>query len=280
MNAGSHHVAPARRDQKKKECHQSERQVGLGKSRDEAMDWAVSRSEPHMRSFAVLTLAPFSTVSFARVSGSGIKRTETRSIPEFTEVEVADGVRFELTAGPPSLVIEGDDNVVPLYVTQVTKGRLRVGIQPGASVNPRLPLVVRASSAGITQLQGSGGVELLLTGVVSPRLAVTISGGADFTAATLKAEALNLNALGGASVTLGGSATQTDFTLSGGVELKAKDLAASRVRIHASGGVDATVTASQAIEGNVSGGVTLQVHGRPNPASVSSSGGADVVYLD
>lgn len=228
-----------------------------------------------------LTVIVFATVASAGVRGSGIKLTEARKVAEFTEIEVGEDVHLEVTRGPTALTISGDDNVVPMYRTEVVGKRLAIHRAPGSeSMRKKLDLVVKVSTPSLTRLDAGGGVEVVLNGLTERAFEAVLSGGVDFSAANLKVEALKLEASGGVHARLSGSARDVALTGSGGVEVRAKELTMNTVTVDASGGCDLELTVREAISGEISGGVGVKVHGNPPRSRVQSSGGASVEYVD
>lgn len=219
-------------------------------------------------------------VLLAITTGSGTKLTETRKIAAFTEIDVSDGLTLEVKKGPTSLTIEGDDNLVPLYVTEVVDGRLRIHRKKGDWVRPVLKLIVRVTTPSLERLDASGGVNARLENVAARKFGATLSGGVELDAKDLELDVFDLNASGGVTARLGGHAKIAKLDLSGGVGLKAKQLEIAQASVDASGGCDVELTAKDSISGEASGGVGLKVYGKPAKAQVQTSGGSGVQYVE
>ena len=214
------------------------------------------------------------------VTGSGTKLKETRKISDFTEIEVSDGITLDVQKGATSLTIEGDDNLVPLYTTEVVKGRLRIHRATRESVRTKLELVVRVTTPSLKRIEASGGVDATLDGVAAKDFEATLSGGVDFKAQKLDLDTLALEASGGVELTLAGKAKSAKVQTSGGVNLKGKGLEIAQLTVDASGGCSLDVTARESITGEVSGGVGVTVYGNPPKSRVRTSPGASVDYVD
>jgi hypothetical protein len=235
-----------------------------------------------MRALPLLGLLAvvLSTSALAAIRGSGVKLTESRKIADFTQIEVSDGVNLEVKKGATSLTIEGDDNIVPLYSTEVVGGTLRIRRNSRESLSTSRELIVRVTTPSLSHLTASGGVHASLVDVVAPKFAAELSGGVELSAPRLALESLDLEASGGVNVAMSGKAHAAKFNLSGGVEVKAKTLEVDQLAVDASGGCDLDITAKESITGDASGGVGLTVHGNPPKSRVRTSGGADVTYVD
>jgi hypothetical protein len=229
----------------------------------------------------LLALLPvvLATSAFA-VTGSGVKLTETRKISDFTEIEVSDGVTLEVKKGATSLTIEGDDNIVPLYTTEVVGGVLKIKRKERGIIRTKKDLVVRVSTPALKRIDASGGVNATLDSVTDRAFAATLSGGVELNAKGLDLDTLDLEASGGVNVRAAGSAKNAKLHTSGGVELHARELKVAAVDVDASGGCTLEVTARESITGEISGGVGVTVYGNPPKSRVKASGGADVNYVD
>ena len=81
---------------------------------------------------AVLSLVLLAAPTFGppkdQVVGTGNSATETRELAEFDEIEfrVAGDFTVTIAEKPTPLVIEADDNILPLITTEVVEGRLIV----------------------------------------------------------------------------------------------------------------------------------------------------------
>lgn len=233
-----------------------------------------------MRSFAFLACLVVSSVASAAVTGSGVKLTETRKIGAFSKLDVSDGVQLEVRKGAPSLTIEGDDNVVPLYVTEVVGDELRIHRTTKDWLRTKLPLVVKVTTPSLSRLEASGGVEVSLEGVAAPAFALDLSGGVELEARGLELDALSLDASGGVQLHLDGRVKKAKVDVSGGVALKAPKLEVGELSVDASGGCELDVGVKDMLVGDASGGVGITVHGRPAKAKLHTSAGADVSYVD
>jgi len=171
-------------------------------------------------------------------SGSGNIVTETRDVGAFDSIEVSGGIDVRLTVDPgaeTSVAVVFDDNLLDHIVTDVDGSKLEV------------------HADGSFNIFGSG----RFVEVVTPTLVeVSASGGSDLTGVG-EVETLAINASGGADV---------DLT----------DLIVATANVEASGGANVTVEITEQIQGEVSGGADLTILGEPTSQNIETSGGADV----
>jgi hypothetical protein len=175
----------------------------------------------------------------ASIRGSGDIISEAREVGSFTRVDASEGVRVQLVVDPAAesaVTVRYDDNVLGKVITRVDGGTLEVRID------------------GTVALGGGGDryVEIVVPGLTG----VGADSGASVTGSGSLA-GLEVNGSGGASVDLGG-------------------LEAERIDIMVSGGARVTIRASDAVEGEASGGARLTVLGDPGRVDVATSGGASV----
>lgn len=171
-------------------------------------------------------------------SGSGNIVTEERSVGDFSEISVSEGIHVELTVDPAadaSVAVTFDDNLLGRVVTEVRGGTLHI--------------------------EFGGSVRIVGDGRFVSVVARTLDG---------------IEVSAGAEVTGTGEATRYDLRASGGSTADLRNLMAADVDIEASGGSSALVYASAAAEVDASGGSSVTVYGNPTDVDVETSGGSGV----
>ncbi|MCB9538503.1 MAG: DUF2807 domain-containing protein [Myxococcales bacterium] len=190
------------------------------------------------------------------VAGSGVSKTEARTVPPFTKLAVGGDFQFEVTHGAEQKVeLTADDNILPLLRTEVSGGTLTV--EPKESIKPKvrptLRLVVTQPLAG---LSASGSVEGSVRGITG--------------------EAFTLGMSGSGAVTLAGQTKTLTLKVSGSGTVRAADLAADSVTVGISGAGDAQVHAQRVLDVSVSGAGKVRYRGDPNiTKAISGAGSVD-----
>lgn len=234
-----------------------------------------------MRTALLAATLLLSTSACAGVTGSGtIVRSQKSDLPAFTGVDLAGGLQATVRQGAPGLVLEGDDNIVSLYEVKVDGETLEVHPRNGVSLSPSRPVKALITLPVLRKVEASGGVDVLVESGVEKDLALDLSGGVELKAGALALASLKIDASGGVQLELSGTADSVDLELSGGVHVDAPALAAKQVTLDASGGCDLDLTATEAITGEVSGGVGVLVRGNPARSRLTGSGGASIDYKD
>ena len=212
----------------------------------------------NIRTFYLLFAALFFTLACGlvnfnvpqTVAGSGVASSQERSVTEFTAIEIAGSADVFVTVGKAQhVLVEADDNILPLIETSVQAGRLVISTKPFTSISPRLPIRVTVTMPSIE--------------------AASLSGSGNITINDVNAETLTLNLPGSGNINVSGSARRVTVSLNGSGNIQCGDLEAQAVDVGLNGSGDVTVYASQHL------GVTIRgsgsVHYRGNPTEVSQS---------
>ena len=190
------------------------------------------------------------------IKGSGNLKTETRVVEKFTAIVISGSANLEIEqTGEESLQITVDDNLLPLFTTEVRDGTLFIGIEEGRRLSwngkgPRIMVTVR----DLRKLKVSG--------------AVTVK------ATKLDVDSLSISISGAGSASIAGRANDLSFTVSGAGSLDAADLQANRATVSVSGAGDVTVNASDELDVRVSGAGNIWYVGSPKLQSRISGAGS------
>lgn len=230
--------------------------------------------------------------SFTGLNGSGKKATENRSVAAFSAIQVDGSVDVEARVGePPSVVLEGDDNLLSNITTEVRGGTLVIGTDKSYStriglrariVAPRLD-GISINGSGDASLEGfradafrasvAGSGNIDARGTASD-VEVTVRGSGDVSLSGLAARKVAVEVHGSGNVRLAGSSDEIGVRVHGSGDVTASDLKAraGSVRIHGSGNVQLSVTESLDAQTNGSGDV-LYSGNPPNVRAVENGSG-------
>ena len=203
----------------------------------------------------VLTGCSPQSVSPSAVQGSGAIRTEVRSVPDFTRLEVRAGIKLELAIGAPAKVeLTAQENLLPISTTNVADGMLTVDAsRPYSSTDG---ITVKVTMPAVTEL--------------------AMLGGASGSAVGLNETALRIRTDSGAILAVSGTAESLDLTATGGGRLDFAAFTAKDATVDLAGGVKVTLGVSGSVKGSAVGGVALVLRGDPASVDVSTTGGAVV----
>jgi hypothetical protein len=237
---------------------------------------------------------PFWPLALAGVAGSGKRAADTRAPGAFTRIQNTGSVDLEVEVGPaPAVVIEGDDNLLPLVRTEVRDGVLVLSTEQ--SYNTRLGLRARITVPRLESLRIDGSGDARLSGVAGEAFALTIHGSGDVTATGsaarmdvevngsgdvqftgLEARQVGVAIRGSGDVVLRGAADTLEATVHGSGDLDAGDLKARTATAELHGSGDARVAAAESVSGRLYGSGDLLYSGSPR-VQVERHGSGDAV---
>lgn len=184
------------------------------------------------------------------VQGNGIKKTEARTVADFTAVDVSGAYEVQWSKGATSVSVEADENLLPLVKTEVSGGKLRI-YNEGAL---------------------AGSIKVI---VASEALKEVDTAGANqFKASNVKLDALSLTSTGANTVEISGAATTLKVEFTGASQLKAKELAATTAEISLNGACSADIAVSEKLKADVGGASSLSYSGNPSAEKNTSGAGS------
>jgi Putative auto-transporter adhesin, head GIN domain len=186
------------------------------------------------------------------IKGSGNVTTENRAVGKFTAIRLSGiGHLVIERADSESLSVTVDDNLLPLFTTEVTDGILHLSVVKGKRPSKAPTYKVTIRDLREVAVTGSGSIEAI----------------------NLDGEVLSLSISGSASAKAAGRVDSLTVSISGSGSLGAAGLMVKRATITVSGSGDATVNASDELDASVSGSGDIRYIGSPRLTSrVSGSG--------
>jgi hypothetical protein len=190
------------------------------------------------------------------IKGSGNLKTENRTVEKFTAISVSGAASLEIEqTGQESLELTADDNLLPLFTSDVREGTLFLGVADGKRVSWT-------------------GKEPHFKVTVTELRKLKVSGAASVKATKLDSDSLSISISGAGSGSIAGRSNNLSISISGAGSLDAVDLQAKRATVIVSGAGDVTVNANDALDARVSGAGTIWYVGSPNLQSRVSGAGS------
>lgn len=196
---------------------------------------------------AVLSLVLLAAPTFGppkdQVVGSGNSATETRELAEFDEIEfrVAGDFKVTIAEKRTPLVIEADDNILPLITTEVVDGRLIVDAEKPFKTKHSPEFKVSVASLNSVIVKGAG----------------------DMTVRRLDNYKFSLEISGSADVRLSGKSDELSVVVSGSGDVHAYELSSRQTDISISGSGDVRVSTSEALQVSITGSGDVKYIGKP-----------------
>ena len=180
------------------------------------------------------------------VAGSGVRTNVTRSVATFDRVDVGGEYDVVIRVGAaPSVILEGDDNLLPLIRTEVR------GVHSG------------------------GSSDIAIRDVLSEAFEASVSGSSDLTANGDFGD-LSASISGSGEIHMTGTADLIDGHVTGSGEMDLLEVRARSARVDVSGSGGVTVEVSDRLDAKVSGSGHVRYRGQPAvQADVSGSGAVE-----
>lgn len=213
-------------------------------------------------------IGPFGWRSFTvgGLRGSGKVVTEARPISDFKQVSFNAFGEMTITQGEAeSLIIEAEDNVLPLIRTEVRGGTLYIEPRDNDfGVNLTRPLRYTLVVKTLAGLDLSGAGNVVVQNLKTDQLQITLSGAGSIKFDGLEANTVNYRLSGAGSVTASGQVTHVEARLSGFGSYEGQDLRAESADMTISGAGSATVWATRALDARISGLGSVRYYGDPS----------------
>jgi len=240
-----------------------------------------------LKIITTLAIALISTLANAQV-------TESRTVANFTKIEVTDAVILHFTSGAQEITINAlDRNRLSNFSTKVDNGTLKISCRQ----NIFEPITVYISSNHVTAMEASKNAQIILKNEwSSPTISVRIASGASFKG-SIKADKTILAAksgaifntrvettqlegsfVSGAKVNLSGSAAIADIKTDGDALYSAKNLITEVIKVTCKGISRAVVYAKKDIKAKTEDTATITYFGTPVKVALGENNLSHVVY--
>ncbi|MGA3182286.1 MAG: head GIN domain-containing protein [Verrucomicrobiota bacterium] len=189
------------------------------------------------------------------IHGSGVAKTESRTVGSFSRIELAGSADAEVSIGAATEVaVTTDDNILPAIETRLEGDTLRIGFTQ--SYVSRLGVKVKITVPALNGVGVSGSGDIRVTGLRTGDLEARVTGSGD--------------------VTLQGAVGRLSGEVVGSGDLRAGDLEVKEVRVRVTGSGDATVRASEQLEASVTGSGDVCYYGNPPQVRKSVTGSGSI----
>ncbi|MFN0009742.1 MAG: head GIN domain-containing protein [Planctomycetota bacterium] len=185
--------------------------------------------------------------------GSGISKTESRTVTDFRRIVVEGSADLSVRVGDATSVnVTGDDNIISYVTTEVRDGSLVIGMKRG-SYSTRVDLTIAVTTPGLDALSIQGSSDAELSGITGESFSAQIFGSGDVRAS--------------------GKVDRLDAAISGSGDLRLDGLESREVKVGISGSGDVEVWATEMLVASISGSGDVRYRGEPKVTkSVAGSG--------
>src|SRR5215510_16095318 len=186
-----------------------------------------------------------------KVKGSGIVKTEKRSLTPFDSLEVICHGSIQVrNQSQEGLEISADDNIIPLITTEVNNGTLY--IRSSKDYDPSDKLEIRVSVPDLKRFSFTGAGEANLSNIKNDRMEIAM--------------------VGAGSLTASGETKDADITLSGAGSVDAKNLHAINAKVNSTGVGSVEIYATAQLDAKASGIGEINYYGSPKIVNKQATG--------
>ncbi len=179
------------------------------------------------------------------VEGSGRFKNEVRNLGSYNAIEVFGSYELEVSSQhPPSFEISGDDNILPLIITEVRNNILYIRVTNNVGISPRIKLKIRTSSDRIEKIS-TDGLNSLKVFQIGDRT-------------------FNLKQLGTGKTELFGQTNNLALYINGTINVNARDLYSQQSTVKLLGTATVNVHAYKQLSVQILGVGTVNYYGNPS----------------
>jgi len=222
---------------------------------------------------AVIMFMATSCMTFTGISGSGNVIREERKVEGFKGISASSGLNLFIKQGSnESLIIEAEDNIMPLIITEVKNDVLEIHYKLfswGLSLTK--PVNVYISVKELNEIKGSSGSSIKTEEIATGSIKINLSSSATGQF-VLQATEIDANASSGALINISGKTYNQKINLSSGCSYEALDLISKSAVADVSSGASVKINVSDSLKVNISSGGLVQYKGTPKISSNISSG--------
>jgi hypothetical protein len=208
------------------------------------------------RFFPVIIIASLlGSCNFETIKGSGVLKTETRTISNAEKIKAVGSFDVEITPGAEaSLKIEGDDNLINHIITEKKDGYLVVKMEKDINYSTENKLVVYITVPQLEaiSLAGSGNVVTKgkFTGSDKLKVSLSGSGNADIQVNT---PTIDANIAGSGDIKIVGETKDLNVRIAGSGNFIGNELKAENAEAHIAGSGDVKIFADIKLDAHVAG---------------------------
>ena len=203
--------------------------------------------------------------STSHVTGSGVSRTESRSVHDFDQIELlgAGFVRIAQSARE-GLRVQADDNILHYIGTSVDNGVLRIEVgRADVTLSPITPITFFINVKKLHGLSISGAADVQLSAMHTDSLALAISGGGRIDLRSLAATSLRVDVNGTGDVVMSGKVETQRVSIAGVGSYAGDNLDSAEATVSIAGAGSATVQVRDALDVTIEGTGSVNYIGDP-----------------
>jgi hypothetical protein len=214
------------------------------------------------------------------ITGSGNVTRQTRTVTGVNSVTLEGTGEVVLQQGAAEgLVIEAEDNLLPLITSDVQNGTLRLGFDRATwqdTIRPTQPIRFLLTVRNLQAFDLTGAGSLHAADLQTTNLTLRIPGSGNVTIDHLEAGTLDVRIQGTSDVTLAGQVDDQTILIAGTGQYQAGDLESQTARVSIGGTGDAVVWVRGDLSADIGGTGTVSYWGDPTVTRRDITGTGDI----
>lgn len=215
-----------------------------------------------------------------KLYGSGVLASETRQLGSFSGIEMnLSGNVTILQGDKESIVIEAEDNILPVITTMIKNGRLVIDIS-AISFSTYKPMKFTITVNRLDTIILNSSADIDVQALAGRSIYLRVNGSGDIVAGEVLADdRLTVEIYGSGDVTLvKGAAPNLTVEIPGSGSLDAGKVAGQRATVKVNGSGDATLWLTDALDVSIPGSGDVSYYGTPT-VKAEKPGSGDVIPL-
>ncbi len=233
------------------------------------------KSEPFWSSFT--DSIQIGNSSGERITGSGNVITENRPVGNFSRVHMEIPGNLEIRQGSSeSLTVSGEDNILPVLITNVSGGQLTIRFKPSTNVQANQPLQISLTVKNLAELEVSSHAKVTVKPITTGDFRLTLSSSGTVEFDELQAGQITATLSSSGDITLKGSARQLNLRVSSSGSFQAGDLRVQEADVRLSSSGEVTVWVVDNLRVNISSSGDVVYYGSPSVNKTITSSGETI----
>ena len=214
------------------------------------------------------------------VTGSGQAASVKRELSPFHQISISLPGTVELVQGSSeNIVIDADDNLLPLIETVVKSGELNIRAIKGVSLAHGGKIRITLNARSIEALSVAGSCELASARLQSPAFKGEIAGGGSITVQDLQSDNVAVSIAGSGRFEVRGAAKAMDISIAGSGDVVAPRFSVQDVNISIAGSGKTTVWARNSLSISITGTGDVYYYGETTAKEKSIDGSRRIKKL-
>ena len=209
------------------------------------------------------------------VVGSGKVVSETREVSGFTSVLVSGSGQAQISVGDSdSLVIEAEDNILPLIEASVVNGQLTIGLKSNTSISTMRGIRYTLTAKSLSGVETSGSSDITVTNTArADTFNAATSGSGAIKLSDVQATNLNVRTSGSGNIDAAGKVDTAGITTSGSGNFSGANLQCATATAATSGSGNVTLWVTGSLTARTSGSGHVKYYGQPTVTRSESGSG-------